>query len=179
MYISGGDITVVAKNNDGLDSNGNMYISGGTVRAFGARAPECGLDANEEEGYTVIFTGGIILGVGGNNSVPSGSASTQAYLTSNISISAGQTLQVKNDSEILAEFVIPADYSPSSSGGGGWRPAPPMPPMGVRPPMPAPVGWGGPGGSQGGGVLVSLPTLVKGKSYTLTNGTSTSSATAK
>ncbi len=185
MYISGGDITVIAKNNDGLDSNGNMYISGGIVRAFGARAPECGLDANEEEGYTVIFTGGTILGVGGNNSVPSSSsASTQPYLTSNISLSAGQTLQVKNGSEILAEFIIPADYS-SSGSGGGWRPAPPMHMNGgMLPPPPPPVmgpgGWGGgPGGSQGGGVLVSLPKLVKGTSYTLSNGTTTSTSTAK
>lgn len=181
MYISGGDITVIAKNNDGLDSNGNMYISGGTIRAFGAQAPECGLDANEEGGYSVVFTGGMILGVGGNNSVPSTSASTQPYLTSSISLSAGQTLQVKNGSEILAEFVIPSDYSPSS-GGGGWRPAPPMHMNGAMlpppPPMMAPGGWGGPGG-QGGGVLVSLPTLVKGQSYILSNGSSTSSATAK
>lgn len=182
MYISGGDITVIAKSNDGLDSNGNMYISGGIVRAFGASAPECGLDANEEGGYSVVFTGGMILGVGGNNSVPSTSASTQPYLTSSISISAGQTLQIKSGSEILAEFVIPSEYSPSSSG-GGWRPAPPMHMNGAMLPPPPPVmgpgGWGGPGGSQGGGVLVSLPTLVKGQSYTLSNGSSTSSATAK
>ena len=186
MYISGGDITVIAKNNDGLDSNGNMYISGGTIRAFGSQAPECGLDANEEQGYSVIFTGGMILGVGGNNSVPSSSASTQPYLTSSISLSAGQTLQIKDGSEILAEFTIPSDYS-SSGNGGGWRPAPPMfrmsgmhtPPPAAAPPVMAPGGWGGPGGSQGGGVLVSLPTLVKGKSYTLTNGSSSSAATAK
>lgn len=180
MYIDGGEITAIAKANDGLDSNGNMYISGGVVCAFGARAPECGLDANEEQGYSVIFTGGIILGVGGNNSVPSTSASTQPYLTSTISLSAGQTLTVSNGDTELATFTIPAEYSPSS---GGFRPAPPMdmpppPPAGMPPMRRGPGGWGGPG-SSGGGVLVSLPSFVKSTSYRLSNGSTTSTATAK
>lgn len=180
MYIDGGEITAIAKANDGLDSNGNMYISGGVVRAFGARAPECGLDANEEQGYSVIFTGGIILGVGGNNSVPSTSTSTQPYLTSTISLSAGQTLTVSNGDTELATFTIPAEYSPSS---GGFRPAPPMdmpppPPAGMPPMRRGPGGWGGPG-SSGGGVLVSLPSFVKSTSYRLSNGSTTSTATAK
>lgn len=180
MYIDGGDITAIAKANDGLDSNGNMYISGGVVRAFGASSPECGLDANEEQGYSVIFTGGMILGVGGNNSVPSTSASTQPYLTSSISLSAGQTLTVSNGDTELATFTIPTEYSPSS---GGFRPAPPMDmppptPAGMPPMRRAPGGWGGPG-SSGGGVLVSLPSFVKSTSYKLSNGSTTSTATAK
>lgn len=180
MYISGGNVTAIAQSNDGLDSNGNMYISGGVVRAFGARAPECGLDANEEEGYSVVFTGGVILGVGGNNSVPSTSASTQPYLTSSISVNAGQTLTVKSGDEVLATFEIPSEYNPSSS---SWRPAPPPmmgPPPGGMPPMMGPGGWGGgPGGQNSGPVLISLPTLTKSKSYTITNGSTTLSATAK
>lgn len=184
MYISGGTVTTIAQSNDGLDSNGNMYISGGTVRAFGSRSPECGLDANEEEGYSVVFTGGVILGVGGRNSVPSTSASTQPYLGSSISVSAGQTLTVKNGDEVLATFEIPVEYNPSSS---SWRPAPPpggMPPMGPPPgglpPIMGPGGWGGgPGGMGGSPVIISLPELVKSKSYTISNGTTSASATAK
>ena len=76
MYIKGGTVTAVSSGNDGLDSNGNLYIQGGTVMAFGTSSPECGIDANEEEGYTVIFTGGTLLSVGGGNSVPSTSEST-------------------------------------------------------------------------------------------------------
>lgn len=180
MYISGGNITSIAQSNDGLDSNGNMYISGGFVRAFGARSPECGLDANEEEGYSVVFTGGMILGVGGNNSVPSTSASTQPYLTSSISVSAGQTLTIKKDNEVIAEFVIPTEYTPSSS---SWRPAPPPmmgPPPGGMPPMMGPGGWGGgPGGQNSGPVLISLPSLTKSQSYTISNGSTSATVTAK
>lgn len=60
MYIKGGTITVYSSGNDGLDSNGNLYFSGGTTVAYGTRSPECGIDANEEEGYTVFFTGGNV-----------------------------------------------------------------------------------------------------------------------
>lgn len=159
MYIKGGDITVVATANDGLDSNGNMYISGGTIRAFGASQPECGIDANEEEGYSVIFTGGVLLAVGGGNSTPSKSESTQPYVTGSASLSSGQEVTLKNGSEVLATFTVPEGYNGSSQGGGGWP---------------------GPGGGMGGSsVLVSCPGLTSGSSYTLTAGSSSSTVSAR
>lgn len=164
MYIKGGEIEVISTNNDGLDSNGNMYISGGTVRAFGARSPECGIDVNSEEGYSLYFTGGVILGVGGSNSTPSKSDSTQAYVVASTSVQAGQTVTISDGSGTLHTFDIPDDYTASAGGtgpGGFW----------------APGGQGGFGsGSQ---VLISLPELKSGSSYTITSGTSTTTATAR
>lgn len=158
MHINGGDITVVATNNDALDSNGNMYINGGTIRAFGASAPECGIDANEEEGYSVHFTGGYLLAVGGNNSVPSSSASTQPYVSGNSSMAAGATITLREGDTVLATFTVPENYS-SSSSAGGWG-----------------GGWGGGRPGQGGGssVLISCPGLTSGSSYTLASGESSS-----
>lgn len=166
MYIKGGDITVVATDNDGLDSNGNMYISGGVIRAFGTRAPECGIDANEEDGYTVIFTGGTLLAVGGGNSVPSTSESTQPYVQASMSVTAGSEITLKSGDTVLATFEVPSNYS-SSSQGGMWAPG------GGGP------GGGGPGGSSSGSsVLVSCAGLTSGSSYTLTSGSSSSTVTA-
>lgn len=164
MYIKGGIVTVVASGNDGLDSNGNLYIQGGYIMAFGAGSPECGLDANEEEGYTVIFSGGTLLAVGGGNSVPSSSSgSTQPYVSGSGSVSAGTEITLSDGSgNSLATFTVPANYSGSSSGPGG-RPAP----------------GGGPGGFGGGSVLITCPGLVNGSSYTMTLGTTTSSVTAQ
>ncbi len=163
MYIKGGDITVVASNNDGLDSNGNMYISGGTIKAFGTKAPECGIDANEEDGYTVIFTGGTLLAVGGGNSVPSTSESTQPYVTTTLSVSASSEIAIKSGSTTLATFTVPSNYSSGSSGGGG--------------------GFGGMNGPGGGGnsgssILISCPSLSSGSSYTVTCGSASATATA-
>lgn len=171
MYIKGGDVTVVATDNDGLDSNGNLYISGGVIRAFGTSSPECGIDANEEEGYSVIFTGGTLLAVGGGNSVPRTSESTQPYVSGSMSVSAGNEITLKSGDTVLATFTVPDNYSLSNQGGGpgGWG-------------APANAGPGG-GGSGGGGwggssVLISCAGLTSGSSYTMTSGTSSSTVTA-
>lgn len=169
MYIKGGDVTVVATVNDGLDSNGNLYISGGVIRAFGTSSPECGIDANEEEGYSVIFTGGTLLAVGGGNSTPRTSESTQPYVSGSMSVSAGNEITLKSGDTVLATFTVPDNYSSSNQGGGpgGWG-------------APANAGPGGPGGGGWGGssVLISCAGLTSGSSYTITSGTSSSTVTA-
>lgn len=167
MYIKGGDITVVATGNDGLDSNGNMYISGGVIKAFGTTSPECGIDANEEGGYSVIFTGGTLLAVGGGNSVPSTSASTQPYVSGSMSVTAGSEMTLKSGSTVLATFTVPSNYSSGNSGNSGGG------------------GFGGQGGRPGGGgfgggssVLITCPGLTSGSSYTMACGSSSSTVTA-
>ena len=177
MYIKGGDITVVSSDNDGLDANGNMYIGGGVIRAFGTRAPECGIDANEEDNYSVYFTGGTLLAVGGGNSVPSSSASTQPYVSGSMSVTANQEVTLRSGSTVLATFTVPSTYSSSTSGGGFFTAA--AGPGG-------PGGGGGTGGPGGGGgnsgssssVLVSCDGLTSGSSYTLTVGSTSSTVTA-
>lgn len=171
MYIKGGDITVVASGNDGIDSNGNLYISGGVIRAFGTSAPECGIDVNEEDGYSVIFTGGTLLAVGGGNSVPSTAASTQPYVTGSMSVTANSTVTLKSGSTVLATFTVPSNYTSSGQGGGGF---------GGRA-FGGPGGQGGPGGGSmsGSSVLVSCAGLASGSSYTLTSGSSSSTVTAQ
>ena len=164
MIINGGNISVVASNNDGLDSNGNLYINGGTIMAFGTTSPECGIDANEEEGYSVIFTGGTLLAVGGGNSTPSTSASTQPYVSGNGSVSAGSVITLKNGTDTLATFTVPDTYKSSSSSGGGG---------GGRP------GGGGSWGGSNSSVLITCPGLTSGSSYTLTCGSSSSTVSAR
>lgn len=159
MYIKGGTIDVISTGNDGLDSNGNLYIEGGVVMAFGASAPECGIDANEEEGYTVYFTGGYILAAGGGNSVPNRSGSTQPYVSVNSTVKADTQISISNGSETLYTFTTPSDLTTVSLGGGpGQRP-----------------GGMGQGGSS---LLISVPGLTTGTSYTVNNGTSTVNGTA-
>lgn len=166
MYIKGGSVTVISTGNDGLDSNGNLYIQGGYVMAFGSGSPECGLDANEESGYTVVFSGGTVLAVGGGNSVPSASSgSTQAYVSASAAVAADAVLTLADGAGTeLATFTVPADYVSSASGNPGFG--------GGRP-------GGGPGGNAGNSVLVTCPGLVSGQTYTLKTGTSGSSVTAR
>ncbi len=162
MYINGGDITSVASNNDGLDSNGNMYLNGGVVRAFGGSGAECGIDANDEEGYHVYITGGTILGCGSNsNSTPQSVTPRQCYVTASGSPKAGNVITIKSGSTELASFTVPDNYSNSSAGTGN------------RP------GGGSWGGSSKGNLLISCAGLTSGSSYTVTVGTTSSTVTAK
>ncbi|MDE6283012.1 MAG: carbohydrate-binding domain-containing protein [Muribaculaceae bacterium] len=159
MYIKGGNITAISTSNDGLDSNGNLYIESGYIMTFGAKSPECGLDANDEEGYSVVFTGVTLLAVGGGNSTPSASSgSTQPYVSASSTVSANTSISLKDTSgNELATFTVPSNYSPSSAGMGG-----------------------DPGGSSNrSSVLVTCAGLTDGSQYTLTTGTTNISVTAR
>jgi len=113
LYITGGQVYAHGTNNDGLDSNGNTYLQGGSTIAYGANAPECGIDANEEGGYSVYFTGGILFAIGGGNSTPSNTSSTQAYVTASGSVAKGTAATVSYESVTLASFGFPANSSGS------------------------------------------------------------------
>ncbi len=161
--VSGGNLTVISIVGDGLDSNGNLTISGGYVRTMGAGGPEMGLDAATESGYAVYITGGTVFAFGGSNTYPTKSGSTQAYVRGSGSIKAETEISVKSGDDVLATFTVPEEYSSSGGtsfgpGGGGWRP----------------------GGSSGSGsILVSCPALTSGQSYTLMNGTISTTVSAR
>ena len=114
LCINGGTIYACSTGNDGLDANGNVYIQGGNTAAYGSRAPECGIDANEEQNYTVYITGGNLFAIGGGNSTPSNSNSTQGYVTTSGSVSKGSVAALYSGDTLLASFSLPASYSSGS-----------------------------------------------------------------
>lgn len=158
MYITGGDIEVISTGNDGIDSNADIYISGGILRAFGASSPECGIDVNSP--YAVYITGGYILAAGGANAAPTKSTSTQAYVLPGVKVAAGTIVSIGTASETYYEFEIPADYTGSAGGRG-------------------PGGQGGWGGTSGNGLLISTPELVSGTTYTIHYGSSSTTSAAR
>ncbi|MCH4146845.1 MAG: carbohydrate-binding domain-containing protein [Prevotella sp.] len=147
MYITGGSVYVSSSNNDGLDSNGNMYIQGGVIVAYGTTSPECGIDANEEENYTVYFTGGTLVGIGGGNSHPTNSSSTQGYVTYSGSITNGNTMLLRSGSTNVMAFTMGRTYSGSGGGGG--------------------MGPGQGGGSGSTSFIITTPNVSSSSSYTL------------
>lgn len=165
--VNGGDLTVISVVGDGLDSNGNLYINGGTIRTMGSGGMEMGLDAATENGYAVYINGGILLAFGGSNTYPNKSGSSQAFVRGSGAIMANTEISVQSEDCVLASFIVPAEYNSSISGaaygpgngpgGGGWNPG---------------------GGSGNGSIMISCPDLETGKSYTIMNGTTSSTATA-
>ncbi len=93
LTISGGTVRVNAQG-DGLDSNGDLLISGGVVLIDG---PDNGgngaLDAGTESGGTLRVTGGTVLAIGASGMAECfDSTSTQAFISVNTRWNAGDTL---------------------------------------------------------------------------------------
>lgn len=107
LTISGGNVYAFSVNNDGIDSNRNLYIKGGTTLAYGSTSPECGIDA--AEGYSVSISGGTLMAVGGGESYPA-SSSSQPSIAYGGSVSSGSTISINNGSTAVASFVMGRSY---------------------------------------------------------------------
>ena len=62
INISGGKVYAYASNNDGIDSNGSLVISGGLVIGVGTSAPEGGIDCDNSNSFRI--DGGTVIGMG-------------------------------------------------------------------------------------------------------------------
>lgn len=110
MTISGGVVMAYSTGNDGLDANGNCYITGGTVYAIGASSPEVAIDANTEERKQLYVQGGTIVAIGGLES--GASLSQTCYSASSVSKSTWYALY--SGSDLAFVFKTPSSLSSST-----------------------------------------------------------------
>ena len=110
IYVSGGRIYAYSSTNDGIDSNGGMYFTGGLAIAYGASTPEGPFDSDNS---TFSIKGGTLIGVGGTTSTPTTSSTTQpVMLIGSQSYSSGTYLSLDTSSgENIFAFQIPRTYS--------------------------------------------------------------------
>lgn len=64
VSIDNGKLYAFSVTNDGIDSNGDIDISGGVIIANGSHSPELGIDVDNAEWLTI--RGGTVLSVGGS-----------------------------------------------------------------------------------------------------------------
>ena len=111
VKITGGTITVNA-GGDGIDSNGNLYITGGTVYVAGPTSNGDGALDYEEE---ASITGGTLIAAGSSGMAQGmGSNSTQCSMLVNLSetIAAGSVISLKDSSEnVLISWTSPKQFS--------------------------------------------------------------------
>lgn len=107
LTVSGGRVFAYAKNNDGMDSNGNMYIKGGLVYAISKSSPEVALDANTEEQKKLYVSGGTIIAIGG---LESGASLTQTCYQAS-SFTKGAWYGLYNNGTLEVAFQVPSDNS--------------------------------------------------------------------
>ena len=119
IRIAGGTITIIndsAQDADGLDSNGSVYITGGTIRiSLVANGSNSAIDYGSESGGICEISGGTVVACGSSSMAESFDASSeQCSILYNMSISgtAGTTFAVEDmDGNILISYLVPCSYS--------------------------------------------------------------------
>ncbi len=95
--VTGGRVYAYASNNDGIDSNGTLVISGGLVIGSGSGSPEGGIDCDNSSRFKI--NGGTVIGTGGTMMASPSSASTQRSVVYNgMSASMGALVTVLDSS---------------------------------------------------------------------------------
>ena len=119
ISISGGNIRIVnevGQDADGLDSNGDIKISGGTIYiSLLGTGSNCAVDYASESGGVAEITGGTIIACGASAMAEGfDSTSTQASILYNTSTvaEAGTTLTVTDaDGSVLLSWEVPCSFS--------------------------------------------------------------------
>jgi len=119
ISISGGNIRIVnevGQDADGLDSNGDIKISGGTIYiSLLGTGSNCAVDYASESGGVAEITGGTIIACGASSMAEGfDSTSTQASILYNTSTvaEAGTTLTVADaDGSVLLSWEVPCSFS--------------------------------------------------------------------
>ncbi len=105
MNINGGTVVAIGYNSDGLDSNGDMFIRGGKIVAFGGGGPESGIDVDEQ--HALYISGGSIFSIGGRLDARLASTS-QGIITTIGSVKAYAPVTITQGSTTLTSFTMPA-----------------------------------------------------------------------
>lgn len=106
ITVNGGSVFAYAVNNDGIDSNGTISVTGGRVIASGTSSPEEGFDCDNNR---FAITGGILIGTGSTTSTPTASACTQRSVIYNgLSATAGKLIALLDaDGTCIMTYELP------------------------------------------------------------------------
>ncbi len=119
IRISGGTVTIINENGndaDGLDSNGDIFITGGDIRiSLKDNGTNSAIDVATENGGVTEISGGTIIACGSSSMAEAfDSTSEQCSFLYNISsgMEAETLLSVKNgDGEEILSWTVPCSFS--------------------------------------------------------------------
>ncbi len=109
--VTGGRVYAYASNNDGIDSNGTILISGGLVIGSGSGSPEGGIDCDSSNRFKI--NGGIVIGTGGTMmSSPSSNSTQRSVVYNGMSLSKGSKVAVlDSSSNPILTYELPRTMS--------------------------------------------------------------------
>ena len=109
IVINGGRVYCYAENNDGIDSNGTLTVTGGLVISSGTRSPEEGFDCDNN---TFTITGGVLIGMGGATSKPTASVCTQYTIIQTVNATQNSIMNLSaSDGTSIITFKFPRTLS--------------------------------------------------------------------
>ncbi len=117
INITGGEITVLNENgrdSDGIDSNKDIYISGGKLFvSVGESGGSCAIDCGSEYGGKCEISGGTVVACGSSGMAEGfDSSSPQCFIMQTVSANAGTDVTVKDsDGNSLISENIPYSFS--------------------------------------------------------------------
>lgn len=121
VRISGGDLYLTSLDNDGLDTNQSMYITGGNIVTLGNYLHELGIDVNDRSPYKKLYlTGGTVICVGGTTQVVHPFASDDAqpavFYQGKINARTQLLLSCTTDATDVLRYQLNRDYTQEAGG---------------------------------------------------------------
>ena len=119
ILIAGGTLSVIndsASDADGLDSNGDISITGGTIRiSMVNRGSNCAIDYGSESGGVCEISGGTVIAAGSASMAEAFSTSSEqcsVLYTYSAGAEAGTMLALKDtDGNALLSWEVPCSFS--------------------------------------------------------------------
>ncbi len=121
IRISGGDLLLNSLDNDGIDTNQSMYISGGNIVTLGNYLHELGIDVNDKSPYKKLYvTGGRIVCVGGTSQVahpaPCPGAQPVVYYKGKLADGVSLLLHCTTDETDILRYKLDRNYAQEAGG---------------------------------------------------------------
>lgn len=121
IRISGGNLCLNSFDNDGIDTNQSLYISGGNITTLGNYLHELGIDVNDKSPYKKLYlTGGTIVCIGGTSQISHpytcDDAQPALYYKGKLYAGIRLLLRCPTDNEDIIRYQIDRDYTAEAGG---------------------------------------------------------------
>ena len=121
IRIHGGNIFLNSLDNDGIDTNQSMFITGGDIVALGNHLHELGIDVNDKSPYKKLYlTSGTIVCVGGTSQVSHPYATDGAqpalYYRGKLKTGTQLLLRCTTDQTEILQYRLDRDYKAEAGG---------------------------------------------------------------
>ena len=121
VLITGGNLHLSSRSNDGIDTNQSLYIQGGTITTLGCHKHELGIDVNFLDSLKrFAVQGGTLISVGSSSKIPyprlKENAQPLVYYTGFIPLGTVLSLRDENDQREILSWRMERDYTAEAGG---------------------------------------------------------------